>query len=44
MKVDKNVAWPWPGELDALVAAPGHHKLLLENDIVRVLDSLYSSK
>lgn len=30
----------WPPELDALVAAPEHHKLLLENDFVRVLDTL----
>jgi len=30
----------WPDELDALVAAPEHHKLLLENDFVRVLDTL----
>jgi hypothetical protein len=29
----------WPPELDALVAAPGHHRLLLENDTVRVLDT-----
>jgi hypothetical protein len=31
--------WPWPAELDALSAAPGHHTLLLENDRVRVLDT-----
>ncbi|MGZ3853918.1 MAG: hypothetical protein ACXVBX_14065 [Flavisolibacter sp.] len=30
----------WPDELDALVAAPEHHKLLMENDFVRVLDTL----
>jgi len=29
----------WPAELDALVAAPHHHKLLFENDAVRVLDT-----
>lgn len=29
----------WPPELDALVAAPGNHRLLLENDRVRVLDT-----
>lgn len=29
----------WPTELDAMVAAPDHHELLLENDRVRVLDS-----
>jgi hypothetical protein len=30
----------WPDELDALVAAPEHHKLLMENDSVRVIDTL----
>lgn len=30
--------WNWPDSLDALIAAPQHHKLLLENDRVRVLD------
>jgi hypothetical protein len=29
----------WPGELDALCAAPAHHTLLLENEAVRVLDT-----
>ncbi len=29
----------WPAELDALVAAPAQHRLLLENDRVRVLDT-----
>jgi hypothetical protein len=31
-------AWPWPDALDALVAAPAHHQLLLENEHVRVLE------
>jgi hypothetical protein len=31
-------SWPWPDSLDALSAAPDHHKLLLENGSVRVLD------
>jgi hypothetical protein len=30
--------WPWPGELDALLAAPDSHRLLLETDGVRVLE------
>ena len=30
----------WPDELDALSAAPEHHKLLFENDLVRVIDTL----
>lgn len=29
----------WPAHLDALVAAPSHHRLLLENEHVRVLDT-----
>lgn len=30
----------WPKELDAMIAAPDHHTLLLENDQVRVLESI----
>ena len=30
----------WPPELDALIAAPDNHKLILENEKVRVLDTL----
>jgi hypothetical protein len=30
---------PWPPDLDALVAAPKQHRLLLENARVRVLDT-----
>lgn len=29
----------WPPELDALVAAPDHHKLIFENEFVRVLET-----
>ena len=29
----------WPDELDALIAAPRHHRLLFENEAVRVLDT-----
>jgi hypothetical protein len=32
-------SWPWPDSLDALAAAPRHHKLVLDNDRVRVLDT-----
>ena len=32
-------AWEWPDSLDAVVAAPGHHSVMLENDRVRVLDA-----
>jgi len=31
-------AWPWPDSLDALTAAPGYHRLLFENERVRVLE------
>ena len=34
-----NTAVAWPPELDALIAAPSNHRLLLENDRVRVLDT-----
>jgi hypothetical protein len=30
-------SWLWPDDLDALIAAPDHHQLLLEDDRVRVL-------
>src|SRR6266436_1188283 len=29
----------WPDSLDAMIAAPDHHEVLLENERVRVLDS-----
>jgi hypothetical protein len=31
--------WPWPASLDALIAAPDHHSLLLENDRMRVVQT-----
>lgn len=34
-----NVDWPWPVALDAVVAAPRHHRVILENEHVRVLDT-----
>lgn len=34
------IADEWPRHLDALEAAPANHKLLFENDAVRVLDTL----
>ena len=33
----------WPAELDALTAAPRHHRLLLENDAVRVIETLVAA-
>jgi len=32
-------SWPWPDSLDAVVAAPQYHRIVLENDRVRVLDT-----
>jgi hypothetical protein len=32
-------AWDWPESLDALVAAPGNHSLLFENERVRVVQT-----
>jgi hypothetical protein len=29
--------WPWPESLDALVAAPDHHAMLLENEELRLI-------
>jgi hypothetical protein len=31
--------WRWPDSLDALIAAPDNHKLLLETDHVRVVSA-----
>ena len=31
--------WTWPDSLDALTAAPESHRLLFENDAVRVLET-----
>ena len=30
-------SWSWPDSLDAVIAAPKHHSVLLEDDRVRVL-------
>jgi mannose-6-phosphate isomerase-like protein (cupin superfamily) len=35
----KGSRWPWPAELDAMTAAPDYHRLLFENDEVRVLEA-----
>ena len=32
--------WPWPDSLDAVVAAPQYHRLVFENEQVRVLDTV----
>ena len=31
--------WIWSEEFDALIADPAHHKLLFENETVRILDT-----
>jgi hypothetical protein len=31
--------WPWPAQLDAMTAALDYHRLLFENEHVRVLDA-----
>jgi hypothetical protein len=33
-----SASWPWPDSLDAVIAAGRHHRVLLENDRVRVLE------
>lgn len=37
MSSSEGSGWDWPGSLDAVVAAPEHHAVVLENDRVRVL-------
>jgi hypothetical protein len=29
-------SWPWPEEMDGVLAAPGSHQVLIDNDRVRV--------
>ncbi len=36
----KAVAWPWPEARDAVIAAPENHRLMLENERVRVLETI----
>ena len=31
--------WPWPLELDGPIAAPDHHRVIFENESVRVLET-----
>ncbi|MBO9620926.1 MAG: hypothetical protein J7539_18035 [Niabella sp.] len=40
MSAEGSNVYDWPAELDALLADPEHHKLLFENDFIRVLDTL----
>lgn len=39
MKDTSKTDWQWPQELDALIASPQHHRLLYENEFVRVIDT-----
>jgi hypothetical protein len=39
MASTKQDPWPWPDSLDAMIAAPEYHRLVLENERVRVLDT-----
>ena len=32
--------WPWPDDLDGPIAAPGIHRVVFENDRVRVVETL----
>ena len=34
-----SAAWPWPDSLDAVIAAPKYHRVVLENERVRVLET-----
>ncbi len=34
-----NEIWSWPDSLDALLAAPSHHTLLLQNEKMRVVQT-----
>jgi predicted metal-dependent enzyme (double-stranded beta helix superfamily) len=36
----KNTPETWPEGLDAMTAAPAHHRVLFENERVRVLDTV----
>jgi hypothetical protein len=39
LKDEAPAEWPWHTELDAMTAAPQNHKVLFENEHVRVLDT-----
>jgi mannose-6-phosphate isomerase-like protein (cupin superfamily) len=40
MSTAKPDPWPWPGSLDGPIAAAGNHRVLFENDRVRVLETI----
>src|SRR5258708_27336517 len=35
---DATVSWPWPDSMDAVSAAPKNHKVLYEDERVRILE------
>jgi hypothetical protein len=35
---DATVSWPWPDSMDAVSAAPKNHKVLYEDEKVRILE------
>jgi hypothetical protein len=35
---DASAAWPWPDSMDAVNAAPKNHKVLYEDDKIRILE------
>ena len=37
------MAWDWPDSLDALAAAPAFHRLVLETDDVRVIETVIAA-
>ena len=38
INLEQSQEWPWPDSLDAVIAAPRHHKLMFENECVRILE------
>jgi hypothetical protein len=41
--VDAENNWTWPPSMDAVVAAPESHRVLFENDDVRVLEVIIAA-
>jgi hypothetical protein len=41
--MDAENDWPWPPSMDAVVAAPESHRVLFENDDVRVLEVIIAA-
>jgi len=43
MSMPKPDPWPWPEDLDGPIAAAGNHRVLFENDRVRVLETVITA-